>query len=126
MSESAAVMEGFDVRWHLEIDSEVKDLIAAVKGNGERGLKERMNIIEAYVETAISREEKEAAERRSNRTLYRLASFAGVLSLGGLLIMSVLDHTLLKQVSPPQVVQTVTTTDSSSTSTTKTQKPTGR
>jgi hypothetical protein len=120
-------MEEFDARWHSGIDRKVASLMEDVKGNGEKGLKERVNNIERYVDDSIEREkerarraEDEAKDRRSTRTMYGVAAFGAVLALMGLLVMAILDHTLWKP-APQIVQQTVTTTDSTTSS-----KTTGR
>lgn len=110
----------FDERWHREIDEMVKGHDEAIRGNGEPGLKEIVRNLVTYENGRKSREEQEAADKKSARTQYRVAAFAGVLALAGLLVMSVLDHTVWKKepVIVPVAVTTTTTTDKNTDKTT--------
>lgn len=112
---------GYDARWHKELEEKVNGLDKKLRGNGEKGLMERVSTIETYVGSQIEREK----EKRADRLQYKIAGWAGFLALAGLLIMSILDHTIWKPAtvpSTPVVVQQTTTTDTTST-TTKIQKP---
>ncbi len=107
---------GYDARWHEEIYDKVNDHDERLRGNGKKGLMERVSVIETYINTQIEREK----EKRTDRLQYKVAVATAVLALVGLLIIGILDHTAWKP-NPPVVVQQTTTTDTSST-TTKTQK----
>lgn len=108
---------GYDARWHEEINDKVNDHDERLRGNGKKGLMERVSVIETYISAQIERDK----EKRTDRLQYKVAVIAALLALIGLLIIGILDHTAWKPVPPPVVVQQTTTTDSSIT-TTKTQK----
>ena len=124
---------GWDSRWHQEIDDLVKDFDQKFRGNGSKGLIARTELIESYIASQVEREKEEKKsleerekEAKSNRTQYKIMAYTGVITLIGLLILSIFDHTMWKHADapapPPVVVQQTTTTDTTST-TTKIQKP---
>jgi hypothetical protein len=106
---------GFDQRWHDWIEERSNDHDYKLRGNGTKGLMERVATIENYIATQVEREK----EKRKDRLQYKVAGYAGALALAGLLIMTILDHTVLKPPPPtvPVVVQQTTTTDTTSTTT---------
>lgn len=128
---------GWDDRWHQETHEMVRDHDRKLRGNGEKGLIARTETIEEYIKGQIerdkeerqlksAREEEERKERqhnqevaKANRFQIRLATYAGLVTLFGLLLMSIFDHTIWKP-TPPVEVQQTTTTDTLST--TKIQK----
>ena len=108
MADSA--VEVYDPRWHREIGDKVSQHSHTLYGDDDPGLIERVRTIEGILANQDEVAKEERAERRSNHFQVRLAAFVGVLSLAGLLIMAVLDHTILKRPSAYSGSNSITTT----------------
>ena len=109
MSDEAVIQAGFNAHWHQEIEDKVEGHDRMLRGGDDPGLNERVRIIERILEKQDEVAEADRVERKQNRFQYRLAGYIGVLSLAGLLIMAILDHTVWKPVpgtaASPVIVQ---------------------